>query len=142
MPFYMTWYPARWIPSFRAYGEFDVLATHVRWASRASRRLGRALFHAMVRFGPKLEKRQMVLFRAVDIGAELFAMMATCSRAMQLAKSGNANAAELADAFCFESRQRIEASFRTLFSKQDMPRYRLAQKVAAGDYEWLEKLGA
>jgi alkylation response protein AidB-like acyl-CoA dehydrogenase len=141
MPFYVTWYPARWIPSFRSYGEFGELAKHVRWASRATRRLGRALFHAMVRFGPKLEKRQMVLFRAVDIGAELFAMMATCARALQLAKSGNRNAAELADTFCFESRRRIEESFATLFSAQDVPRYRVAQGVAAGEFAWLEELG-
>ena len=37
-----------------------------------------------VRFGPKPERKQMVLFRAVDIGAELFAMAASCSRAVML----------------------------------------------------------
>lgn len=140
-PFYLTWYPARWIPSFRRYGEFGELATHVRWASRTTRRLGRAIFHAMVKFGPKLEKKQMVLFRAVDIGAEIFAIMATCSRAMQLSKRGNASAIELADAFCHEARQRVEASFASLFSSQDAPRYRVAQNLAAGKYAWLEELG-
>jgi len=138
-PFYATWYPARWLPSFRTYGEFGPVAEHVRWASRATRRLGRAIFHAMVRFGPKLEKRQMVLFRAVDIGAEIFAMCSVCSRAQMLAKQGNTSAYDLADTFCRESRHRIEASFRTLFGPDDRDRYRVAQRTAAGDYAWLEE---
>jgi hypothetical protein len=80
-----------------------------------------------------------VLFRAVDIGAELFAMTATCSRAMQLAKSGNASAVELADAFCYDARARIDASFRALFGGRDTARYRLAQRTLAGNYAWLEE---
>ena len=56
-------------------------------SSATTRKLGRAIFHAMVRLGPKLERRQMVLFRAVDIGAELFAMSAACTRAQMLAKT-------------------------------------------------------
>jgi alkylation response protein AidB-like acyl-CoA dehydrogenase len=137
-PFYATWYPARWIPSFRMYGEFGVLAKHLRFAGRATERLGRALFHAMVRFGPKLEKRQMVLFRAVDIGAELYAMSATISRAKMLAEQGNAEAMELADAFCREARDRIAVSFDALYGKNDVMMYKLAQKVMKGGHAWLE----
>jgi alkylation response protein AidB-like acyl-CoA dehydrogenase len=137
-PFYLTWYPARWVPSLRRYGEFGILAAHLRFAHRATRRLGRALFHAMVRFGPKLEKRQMVLFRAVDIGAELYAMSATIARAQMLASQGNREALQLADAFCRESRDRVEASFRALFGAHDGALYRLAQSVMRGDHAWLE----
>src|SRR5512133_3137239 len=87
-PFYATWYPARWLARVRPrpYAEFGRLASHLRFADRATNKLGRSLFHAMVRFGPKLERRQMVLFRAVDIGADLYAMAAACSRAQMLAK--------------------------------------------------------
>lgn len=138
-PFYLTWYPARWIPSFRRYGEFGKLARHVRYAARTTQRLGRALFHAMVRFGPKLEKRQMVLFRAVDIGAELYAMSATIARAQMLHKQGNKQARDLAEVFCRESRDRIEASFRALYGKHDAVLYRLAQSVVKGDHAWLER---
>ncbi|MEX2181631.1 MAG: acyl-CoA dehydrogenase family protein [Gemmatimonadaceae bacterium] len=137
-PFYLAWYPARWIPSFRRYGEFGPLARHLRFAARATERLGRALFHAMVRFGPKLEKRQMVLFRAVDIGAELYAMSATIARAQMLHGQGNAQARILADAFCRESRDRIAASFRALYGKHDVALYRLAQSVVRGEHAWLE----
>jgi hypothetical protein len=137
-PFYLAWYPARWIPSFKGFGGFGPLGRHLRYVDRTTNRLGRALFHAMVRFGPKLEKRQMVLFRAVDIGAELYAMAATISRARMLAEQGNTQAMQLADVFCRESRDRIDASFRALYGEHDTALYRLAQSVARGEHAWLE----
>ena len=139
-PFYMTWYPARWIPSFKTYGDFGKLAGHMRYVDRTTRKLGRSLFHAMVRFGPKLERKQMVLFRAVDIGAELFAMAATCSRAVMLSsKLNQPEAVQLADAFCVEARERIAAHFKALFSPHDDKLYKLAMSVLKGEHAWLEQ---
>ncbi|HEX6053216.1 MAG TPA: acyl-CoA dehydrogenase family protein [Gemmatimonadaceae bacterium] len=139
-PFYLTWYPARWLAGVRprSYGEFGRLARHLRFAERATNKLGRAIFHAMVRFGPKLERRQMVLFRAVDIGAELYAIAAACSRAHMLAKQGRSEAIALADVFCIEARQRIRQHFRALFGKFDPTLYRVAMQVLAGQHAWLE----
>ena len=140
--FYPAWYLARWfgrgaVPT--AYGEFGALAKHLRWAERQTRHLGRTLFHAMVRFGPKLERRQMVLFRAVDIGADLFAMTATCVRAQMLATQGNQEATELADLFCREARQRIAGNFHRFYGKNDAAIYTVSQHVLAGDHAWLEQ---
>ena len=137
--FYPKWYTTRWLGSFKGYSEFGSLATHLSYIERTTRKLGRAIFHAMVRLGPKLEQRQMVLFRAVDIGAELFAMSAVCSRAQMLSGRGNSNAVELADVFCRESRLRIANHFRNLFGPTDASLYRLSQGVLKGDYEWLEE---
>ena len=139
-PFYMAWYPARWLARLRprTYSEFGPLARHLRFADRATNKLGRALFHAMVRFGPKLERRQMVLFRAVDIGAELYAIAATCSRAQMLAKQGRREAVALADAFCIEARQRIREHFRALFGRSDPALYKVAMQVLRGEHAWLE----
>ncbi len=141
--FYPFWYAARWfgrgaVPVV-AYREFGALAKHLRWAERATRHLGRTLFHAMARFGPKLERRQMVLFRAVDIGADLFAMTATCVRAQMLAKQGNREAVELADLFCREARQRIATNFKRFYGKNDKRIYKVAGRVLAGDHAWLEQ---
>jgi hypothetical protein len=139
--FYPTWYASRWLGTgrFKSHGAPGKLAGHLRYLESTTRKLGRAIFHAMVRLGPKLEKRQMVLFRAVDIGAELFAMAATCSRAEMLAKRGDKNAIQLADLFCREARLRVADSFRNLYGKNDGPLYKTAQRLMAGEFEWLER---
>ncbi|HZF73496.1 MAG TPA: acyl-CoA dehydrogenase family protein, partial [Gemmatimonadaceae bacterium] len=140
-PFYLTWYPTRWLNGsrFRRYGEFGKLARHVRYIERTTRHLGRSIFHAMVRFGPKLERRQMVLFRAVDIGAELYAMAAACSRAQMLAKQGRPEAVTLADVFCIEARDRIKIHFEQLFGANDPAIYKVAMEVLRGEHAWLEQ---
>ena len=138
------WYPKLWLGWGRwpRYGEFGPLARHLRYADRAARRLGRMLFHAMVRYGPGLEKKQSVLFRLVDVGAELFAIAATCVRARMLARSGSEEgrrAMELADLFCRGARRRIEARFREVFHNDDARGYRVARAVLEGEHTWLEQ---
>jgi alkylation response protein AidB-like acyl-CoA dehydrogenase len=71
--FYALWYPKQWIPRISGYGGFGRLGGHIRFVERSSRKLARRLFHKMLRHGAGLERKQMLLFRAVDIGAELFA---------------------------------------------------------------------
>jgi alkylation response protein AidB-like acyl-CoA dehydrogenase len=137
--FYPTWYTTRWLGNLKGYGEFGALAGHLRFIDATTRKLGRAIFHAMVKLGPKLERRQMVLFRAVDIGAELFAMSAACTRAQMLKKTGDANAMDLADLFCRESRLRIRSHFDNLFGVNDAAIYRVSQQVLKGEFEWLER---
>ena len=133
--FYAGWYPRQWIGFGSGAGRLSPsLRKHVRYVARNSRRLARKLFHAMVRFGPKLEKQQVLLGRFVDIGTELFAMAATCSRADQLAKRGTdegKDALQLADYFCETARLRIEAKFDGLGHNADSKGYKLAQKVVA-----------
>ena len=139
-PFYLTWYPTRWVGmgQLKTYGEFGKLAKHMRYLERTTRHLGRSIFHAMVRYGPKLERKQAVLFRAVDIGAELFAMSAACSRAVMLAKGGRKEAIALADTFCREARLRVEEHFRNLYGPNDENMYKLAMSVLKGEHAWLE----
>ncbi|HEU5174880.1 MAG TPA: acyl-CoA dehydrogenase family protein [Gemmatimonadaceae bacterium] len=137
-PFYATWYPGRWIGTPNTYAEFGRLAKHLRWAENRTRKLGRRLFHAMVRIGPKLERRQAVLFRGVDIGSALFAMAAVCVRAQMLAKQGNREAVELADLFCRETRRRIDDIFRDFYGPTDSALYKVSQRVLKGEHAWLE----
>jgi alkylation response protein AidB-like acyl-CoA dehydrogenase len=137
------WYPrlvagwGRW-PQFDGYGP---LARHLRFVERASRRLGRTLFYAMARFGPKLERRQSVLFRLVDVGAELFAMAAVCVHASTRVRThpDDRSPLWLADLFCRHARIRVKRSFEDVFRNHDAPTYRLAQDVLAGRFAWLEE---
>jgi hypothetical protein len=108
------------------------------YIERSSRKLARSIFHAMMRYQAKLERKQMVLFRIVDIGTDLFAMAATVSYATMLAKQGNKNALELADLFCREARKRVDQTFRVLFDDADDLSYKIVQKMMKGEYEWLE----
>ncbi|MBX3145844.1 MAG: acyl-CoA dehydrogenase family protein [Gemmatimonadales bacterium] len=141
--FYAWWYPKQylgWALPPR-YAEFGPLAKHLRFVNRASRRLARNLFHAMIRFGPRLEKKQSVLFRMVEIGADLFAMSAVVSKAQLLAKQDPSNRGpiELADLFCRQTSWRITVRFEEIFGNDDDRAYRLAQDVMKQEYVWLEE---
>ena len=141
---------ARWLPHLVAgrgsaptsYAEFGPLAEHLRFVERSSRKLARHTFYGMSRWQAKLEYHQVFLGRVVDIGAELFAMTAACSRAQMLRADDEArgrHAYQLADAFCDQSRLRVETLFAALWTNTDASDSRLARSVLAGDYTWLEE---
>jgi len=144
LAFYAVWYPTRWLGwgHWPRFAEFGPLARHVRYLERTTRRLSRAIFHLMARHGPKLERRQALLFRAVDIGADLFAMSAAVSRADALRRAGAPEApqaVELADLFCRQTARRIAEHFRGIASNDDVAKYRAAQRLLAGEYGFLER---
>jgi len=139
--YYAGWYTRQWLPSGVVPRPMHpLLAQHAACTSRTSRRLARALFHAMAKHGAKLEREQVLLGRMVDIGSELFAMSATCSRAQGMLAdgSGRHEVVNLADYFCREARQRIEGLFHDARSNNDRWGYRLARDVLEGKYAWLE----
>jgi len=140
--FYAWWYPSRWLGWGRwpRYAGFGRLATHLRYVDRTSRRLARQQFHLMMAHGPALERRQGLLFRCVDIGAELFAMAAVCARAARDARTSRAEGSpvELADLFCRLARGRIENWFEGIRSNADPEGDRVARGLLDGRFEWLE----
>ncbi|HEY6051583.1 MAG TPA: acyl-CoA dehydrogenase, partial [Thermoanaerobaculia bacterium] len=141
--FYAKWYPTRWVGWSHAphFSEFGPLSGHAGYVDRTARRLARAIFHLMARYGPKLEKRQALLFRTVDIGADLFAMSATISRAQAYRASKDpaaARAVELADVACRMLRRRIASRFRAIRSNDDVRKYRTARRILDGEHLWLE----
>jgi alkylation response protein AidB-like acyl-CoA dehydrogenase len=140
---------ARWLPKLVAgqgtvptsYAEFGPLAKHLRWVERSSRKLARQTFYGMSRWQAKLEHRQSFLARIVDIGAELFAMAAACSRAEMIRQEDPAQgetAYELADVFCRQARLRVDGLFERLWSNTDDLDRDLSRRVLAGDVTWLE----
>ncbi|MFE5483294.1 acyl-CoA dehydrogenase family protein [Streptomyces sp. NPDC056527] len=139
---------ARWLPKLvagqgqvpGAYREFGPLATHLRYVERTSRKLARSTFYAMSRWQGRMELKQAFLGRIVDIGAELFAMSAACVRADLLRNTDDhgKEAYALADAFCRQSRLRVEELFGRLWSNTDDLDRRVVDGVLAGRFEWLE----
>ena len=140
---------AKWLPQLAAgkgslptsYAEFGPLAKHLRYAERSSRKLARQTFYGMGRWQAKLEYRQGFLARIVDIGAELFAMAAACSRAEMLRTDDpvqGEKAYELAAVFCEQARLRVDHLFEQLWSNTDDSDRRLANEVLNGAYTWLE----
>ncbi|GAA2717827.1 MULTISPECIES: acyl-CoA dehydrogenase family protein [Streptomyces] len=144
---------ARWLPKLvagpgqlpRTYAEFHPtghrdLSRHLRYVERSSRKLARSTFYAMSRWQGRMETKQGFLGRIVDIGAELFAMSAACVRAEHLRSRGEhgTEAYQLADAFCRQSRIRVEELFGRLWTNTDDLDRKVVSGVMGGAYTWLE----
>jgi alkylation response protein AidB-like acyl-CoA dehydrogenase len=141
---------ARWLPRLAvgdgmrpgSYDELGALAGHMRFVERSSRKLARSTFYAMGRWQARLEKRQAVLGRIVDVGAELFAIASAVVYADTIRREQHERAdeaRELADLFCRQARRRVEALFDALFDNDDSDAYALAQGVLGERFRWLEE---
>ena len=117
------------------------LRRRVHYAAKTSKKLARRMFHAMLRHGPKLEREQMLLSRFVTVGTELFAQVASATRAQALLDAGRdrKELLELVEHFCETSRLRIDEAFRQMRGARaaDVKGYRLAQDILAGSVPWL-----
>ncbi|WP_369215084.1 acyl-CoA dehydrogenase family protein [Streptomyces flavofungini] len=144
---------ARWLPKLvagpgqlpRSYAEFHPeghvdLSGHLRYVERGARKLARSTFYAMSRWQGKMETKQGFLGRVVDIGAELFAMSAACVRAelLRTTEDHGREAYQLADAFCRQSRIRVEELFDRLWTNTDDLDRKVVKGVLSGTYAWLE----
>ncbi|AVH56198.1 MULTISPECIES: acyl-CoA dehydrogenase family protein [Streptomyces] len=143
---------AKWLPKLvagpgqlpRSYGDFRHqvdLSPHLRYVERSARKLARSTFYAMSRWQGRMETKQGFLGRIVDIGAELFAMSAACVRAEHLRTTGEhgREAYQLADAFCRQSRIRVDELFDRLWTNTDDLDRKVVKGVLSGTYEWLEQ---
>jgi hypothetical protein len=139
--FYAGWYPRQWM--LNGAGKIDnlhpMLRDRVDYAARTSKRLARGLFHAMARFGPKLDREQLLLSRFVGIATELFAISATCSYAQWLLGEGKPadEILTVADYFCRSARMRIDHHFAGTMRNVDRRGYALVQDLLAGKHELL-----
>lgn len=144
--FYAGWYPTRWMKTIFTprYSEHGKWAKHLRFIHRSAAKLARESFHGMALYRDKLGlKKQVFLFRLVDIVNELFAMSATIARAIALEKRGAPEAkqaAELAEAFCCNSRRVVKERFGQIWGNEDDEKVAISRKVMDGDYEWMEAM--
>ena len=140
--YYLLWWPRQWTSRYwtRSYRWLGPLAGHLRFVERTSHQLALALFQGALTHQARLAYRQQLLGRLVDIGAELFAMVAACSKAHRLLeqRADDPGPVELADLFCRQARRRIRATLRGLTDNDDRQAYQLAQAVLNDRYRWLE----
>src|ERR1700737_3025540 len=141
--FYAGWYPREWVPN----GARKIdnlhrnLQKHVVYASTTSKKLARGLFHAMTRFGPKLDREQLLLSRFVGIATELFAISATCSFAQHKIDRGESveEVLSVAGYFCRSARLRIDHHFAGTARNVDRRGYLLTQELLAGKHATLRE---
>jgi alkylation response protein AidB-like acyl-CoA dehydrogenase len=141
--FYTRWYPKQWFGG--SAGNLDKLHAdlrgHVQYGATTSKKLARGLFHAMMRFGPKLDREQLLLSRFVGIATELFAMNATCSFAQSKIDAGEPTdeILSLAGYFCRSARMRIDQHFAGTSENADKAGYALTQELLAGKHDELRR---
>jgi hypothetical protein len=141
--FYAPWYTRLLFGGlFRPnYGRFGTMAKHLRYVEKSSRRLARSVFHAMVWYQIKMEKKQAFLFRSVDIAMEMFVMVATVVRTRKLieTRSDDAKAAaEMTELFCRNATRYIEQRFTELWGPDDDFKYDIGRKILDNRYTFLE----
>jgi alkylation response protein AidB-like acyl-CoA dehydrogenase len=131
--FYGRWYPMLCLPVLRGNrGVLPELRSDSRQVRALSKRLARALFQAMLRHGPKLEKKQVLLGRFVEIGAELFALTAAMAYAGQLVDSGKGDRENLVATVRHFGRltaMKIDRLFRESRRNADVGGYVLAKDL-------------
>jgi hypothetical protein len=90
-----------------------------------------------------MERKQMFLFRLVDVVNELFAMTASIARAIAMEKRNAPEAAmasDAADMFCKGSRRVVQDRFNALWSNDDDAKVAFSRAVLKGDHVWMEKM--
>ena len=98
----------------------------------------------MLIYQQRLESKQNILNRFVDIGTDLFVVSCVCSYAASLTKQKTSSpefdksAIELAELFCRQAKTRILRNFKDTCCNQDKLQNQIAKKVLNSEYEWLE----
>ncbi|MCB9665329.1 MAG: acyl-CoA dehydrogenase family protein [Alphaproteobacteria bacterium] len=141
--FYAVWYPKLWLGwLFRpSYARFGKLGAHLVFAEASSRRLARAVFHGMMLYQAKMERKQAFMFRAVDIAMELFVMVSNIVRAQKMIDEGKpeaTSAVELSDLFARNTRLYVDQKFRELWAADDDGKAAVGRHLLEERFGWLE----
>jgi alkylation response protein AidB-like acyl-CoA dehydrogenase len=132
---YPQWYIRNLIgPVFDRFLGFDSdLSDHLIWIENKTRKLALTLFHQMLLRGPKLEMRQLILARIVDIGAELATMALVVSRIQSEEKSGigfkGSPNRKIAEYFLTSRRKVVDRLFEDVWSNNDQLAAEAAQSA-------------
>ena len=141
--FYATWFPTTFLPAF-APGNVRHLSganrKHLGYIARTCKRLARRIFYPMAVYGPKLERKTLILARFVDIGTDLYAMTASLARAETMLKDNPKDQAinDAVDLFCRIARRRIENNFKLVWRRShDNLIDKVGKEFLEGQFNWM-----
>ncbi len=95
------------------------LRKHMEYAEKATRRIPRELMMAGRKYQAKIIFKQCLVERAFLIAAHIYGIYTSVLRAAYLAENGHPEALELANAFGYLAKDRIEELFRDLDKRSD-----------------------
>ncbi len=143
--FYFFWYPRQWIclPFFKRVKMLNgENKKHLSYIKKISKKLAKSVFHSMVRFGPSLERQQLILANHVDIGVNLFTMATMLSKTeyeCHQQKKNKQSIQSLCDFYCINARERIKNSFHQIRFKNYKKMEKVNHSFLKGDFKWLEE---
>jgi hypothetical protein len=141
--FYATWLPTTLLPAFAPANVKHLSAknrAHLGYVARTCKRLARKIFYPMAVYGPKLERKTLILARFVDVGTDLYAMTASLARAETLLaqNSGDKTINDVVDLFCRIARRRIKNSFKLVWDRShDNLIDKVAKDFLEGKLAWI-----
>jgi alkylation response protein AidB-like acyl-CoA dehydrogenase len=142
--FYLLWYPKQWLslPDFLC-PEFYQGWTGKQhlFIKKYSKKLARTIFHAMLIYGPNLDKRQMTIMRLMNAGMFLFGAAAVLTRFETHKKQGSLQTGEelLAKYAATGLSNRTTEMFERLkLRRRDSKSVKMSKAIMKGDYEWME----
>ena len=143
MGFYVTWFPTTFMPAFAPADVKHLSAknrAHLGFVARNCKYLARRIFYPMAVYGPKLERKTLILARFVDVGTDLYAMAASLSRAeMLLAQDpSNKTVNDVADLFCRIARRRVKSNFKLVWDRgHDNLIDKVGKQFLEGELSWM-----
>jgi hypothetical protein len=141
---YAVWYPKQWLPVFTCgiEGLNPKLRKHMRYVRRASKKLARTFFHRMVRFGPKLERQQLLLSRLTEIGTELFVITAAVLKANKvlMVEPQRNEVIEVVECLVRNTKCKIDEKFRGVANNNDQKNHSSGKKILKREYKFLETI--
>lgn len=128
---YPAWYAKTWVGGFfSSFSGFDSdLEYHLIWIDSMTRKLARTLFHQMLLKGPKLEMRQGILGRLVEIGAELAVMSLVCCRIQSERACEGSRNNSVVEYFLTQRKIVVNNLFRQISENADLEAVAAAESV-------------
>ena len=131
---YSLWIPKLLVPSmFRSFPGFHPkFKKYLRKIDSRTKKLARTLFWQMIVQGPKLEMRQLILARLVDIGTELAVAGLAISRVQGELNRQNSRNFETVLYWLHSAMIRIDGLFKEVGTNSDKAGGRQAGQAAYG----------